>query len=46
MKGSTPEDRPAKKRGEPARKRGLSRDKVCVTCAAVGMGISTVRLQH
>ena len=33
MKGSTPEDRPAKKRGEPARKRGLSKDKVCVTCA-------------
>ena len=33
MKCSTPKDRPAKKRGEPARKRGLSRDKVCVTCA-------------
>ena len=33
MKGSTPKDRTAKKRGEPARKRGLSRDKVCVTCA-------------
>lgn len=32
-KGKTPKDRPAKKRGEPAQKRGLSKDKVSVTCA-------------
>ena len=32
-KGRTPKDRPAKKRGEPAQRRGLSRDKVCVSCA-------------
>lgn len=32
-KGRTPTDGPAKKRGEPAHKRGLSRYKVSVTCA-------------
>lgn len=32
-KGSTPPDRPSRKRGEPARKRGISREKVCVACA-------------
>jgi len=37
-KGKTPLDRPAKKRGEPAHKRGLSRDKVSVTCAISRQG--------
>lgn len=32
-KGTTPLDRPSRKRGEPARKRGISREKVCITCA-------------
>lgn len=32
-KGKTPEYRPVKRRCEPARKRCLSMDKVCITCA-------------
>ena len=46
MKVSTPEDRPAKRCGEPARKRGLSKDKVCVTCAVSRNGKLYSKVQH
>ena len=46
MKVSTPEDCPAKRCGEPARKRGLSKDKVCVTCAVSRNGKLYSKVQH